>query len=149
ADLAFLEPVPLVLPREHEGATLLPPRAPEAPLPLDHRTTAARAVAEPARVDPVGVVGSDDLAGVADDVGEEPSRVHAAALDLPEPRLPLPRQLRALQAPVLDQRHEVAAQVGRAEGLLPAHDVAPGEERLDDRRPRRRRAEAPLLQRLL
>src|SRR5262249_11006147 len=69
--------------------------------------------------------------------------------DLPELRLPFARQLGALQAPVPDQRYEVAAQIGRAEGFLLARDVAPGEERLDDRRPRRRGAQAPLLQRLL
>src|SRR5262249_8525451 len=148
ADPAVLEPVPFVLPREHEGTALLPPRAPEAPLPLDHRTPAARAVAEPALVDPETVFGVDDLAGVANDLGDELSRVRAAAFDLPELRLPLARQLRALQAPVLNQHHEVAAQVGRDERLLLARDVAPGEQRLDDRRPRRRRAQALLLQRL-
>ena len=79
----------------------------------------------------------------------EPARVEAAALDLAELRLPLARQLRALQAPVLDQGHEVAAQVRRGERLLLPRDVAPLQQGLDDRRPRRGRAQALLLERLL
>ena len=102
-----------VLPPEHERAALPPAGAAEPPLPLDDRTAAARAVAEPARVDRGRVSGADDLGGVAGDLGHEPARVEAAALDLPELRLPLARQLRALQAPVPDQGDQVAAQVRR------------------------------------
>ena len=134
--------VPLVFPPEHERAALPPPGAAEPPLPLDHRPAATRAVAEPALVDRRRVAGADHLAGVADDLAHEPPRVQAAALDLAELRLPLAGQLRALQAPVLDQRHEVAAQVRRGQRLLLPRDVAPRQQGLDDRGPRRRRAQA-------
>ena len=143
ADLLVPERAALVLPPEDERAALPPAGAAEPPLPLDHRAAAARAVAEPARVDRGRVAGADDLAGVPGDLRHEPARVQAAALDLAELRLPLARQLRALQAPVLDERHEVAAQVRRGQRLLLPRDVAPRQQGLDDRRPRRRRAQAP------
>ena len=68
ADLVVPERVALVLPPEHERAAFPPAGAAEPPLPLDDRPAAARAVAEPARVDRGRVAGADDLAGVPDDL---------------------------------------------------------------------------------
>jgi hypothetical protein len=51
--------------------------------------------------------------------------VQAAALDLPELRLPLARQLRALEPAVADQGDQVPARVGGDQCLLPPRDVAP------------------------
>src|SRR5262249_42887048 len=137
------------LPPEDERAALLPAGAAEPPLPLDDRTATARAVAEPPRVDRGCITRADDLGGIVGDLAHEPARVEPAALNLAELRLPLPRQLRALQPPVLHQGHEVATQVRRGEHLLLPGDVAPLEQRLNDRRPRRGRAQALLLERLL
>src|SRR5205807_514367 len=85
--------------------------------------------------------------GVSDDLGHELARVEAAARDLAELRLPLAGQLRALQAPVLHDRHQVAAQVGRGQRLLLPRDVAAIRQCLDSRLTLRRCVQPPPLAR--
>ena len=70
---------------------------------------------------------------VVADLAHEGRALQIARLDLLELGLPLAGQLRRLECWILDDRGQVAAEVGDAQRLLVAVDVAPGDQGLDDR----------------
>src|SRR3954447_11423888 len=142
----------LVLP-DHEAAARIIARPTRVALAvLDDVLAAHRTRAEVGALDlDVLQVAVEPLDDVVDELGcvldEALARV-LAALDLVEPRLPVARHLGRgddVLAEQLDHLHALLRGVERASLAL---DVADGDQALDDRRARGRRADAGLLHRL-
>src|SRR4051794_40183285 len=139
----------LRLPDDEAAARILARPARVALAVLDDVVPADRARAEvrarDAHVLELGVELVHGRVGEARDVAHELPAGLAAVLDVGQALLPVAGQPRRGQRVLAEQAHDVEALLGGHERAAVALDVADVDEPLDDRRARRRRADARVL----